>query len=75
MPEESYEEKNTYQECATEKIVSAVWDPDRCEEGVFCPICDTWMDDYEGQPDKCPNCGVKLDGWNYVRDFEKEKEK
>lgn len=55
------------------KIFSSVWDPDRCEEGVFCPICDTWMDDYKGQPDKCPNCGVKLDGWNYIRDFEKEK--
>ena len=45
------------------EIFHAIWDPDRCPEGVFCPRCDTWMDDHEGQPDKCPNCGVELDGW------------
>lgn len=46
-----------------EVIFNAIWDPDRCPEGVFCPRCGTWMDDYRGQPDKCPKCGVKLDGW------------
>ena len=53
-------------------VVHAVWNPDRCEEGVFCPKCDTWMDDYQGQPDKCPNCGVELDGWIDIRDLKKE---
>lgn len=53
-------------------VFHAVWDPDRCEEGVFCPKCDTWMDDYNGQPDKCPNCGVRLEGWINIRDL-KEK--
>ena len=57
-----------------EETVHAVWNPDRALEGVFCPKCDTWMNDYEGQPDKCPNCGVRLDGWIDIRDYEKEKE-
>lgn len=25
--------------------------------------CDCWMDDYYGQPDKCPRCGQVLEGW------------
>ena len=51
-------------------------EPDRAIDGVFCPKCNTWMDDYYGQPDKCPNCGVKLDGWIDIRDYEKgDKEK
>ena len=54
-------------------VVHAVWDPDRGEEGVFCPKCDTWMDDYYGQPDKCPNCGVRLEGWIDARDLKKLK--
>ena len=53
------------------EAVHAIWNPDRCPEGVFCPKCDTWMDDYEGQPDKCPNCGVGLDGWIDIRDLKK----
>ena len=56
-------------------VVHAIWNPDRCEEGVFCPKCDTWMDDYQCQPDKCPNCGVELDGWIDIRDLKKEKKK
>ena len=50
-------------------VVHAIWDPDRCRDGVFCPRCDTWMDDYNGQPDKCPNCGVRLEGWINARDY------
>ena len=50
-------------------VVHAIWDPDRCRDGVFCPRCDTWMDDYNGQPDKCPNCGVRLEGWINMRDY------
>lgn len=41
----------------------AIWNPNRAIEGVFCPKCDYWMDNYYGQPDKCPKCGVKLSGW------------
>lgn len=41
----------------------AIWDPDKALEGVFCPTCDTWMDDYYGQPEKCPACGQELSGW------------
>lgn len=66
-----------YNECyddGVKEVVHAIWNPDRSPEGVFCPKCDTWMDDYEGQPDKCPNCVVKLDGWIDIRDYEKEKE-
>ena len=43
-------------------VVHAIWNHYRGEEGVFCPKCDTWMDDYMSQPDKCPNCGVRLEG-------------
>lgn len=55
-------------------IVHAIWNPDKAIEGVFCPRCNTWIDDYYGQPDKCPTCGVRLDGWIDIRDFNKEKE-
>ena len=41
----------------------AIWDPDKALEGVFCPTCGCWMDDYYGQPDKCPRCGQVLEGW------------
>ena len=41
----------------------AIWDPDKALEGVFCPTCGCWMDDYYGQPDKCPKCGKALEGW------------
>ena len=51
------------------EIVNAIWNPDRALEGVFCPRCGTWMDDYNEQPDKCPNCGVKLNGWISIRDY------
>lgn len=54
-----------------EETVHAIWDPDRCADGVFCPRCNTWMDDYEGLPDKCPDCGVKLDGWIDIKDYKK----
>ena len=46
-----------------EKVVHAVWNPEKALEGVFCPECGTWMDDYHGQPERCPECGVKLEGW------------
>lgn len=58
-----------------DEIVHAIWNPNRALEGVFCPICDTYMDDYEGIPDNCPDCGVKLDGWINIKDYEREKEK
>lgn len=32
-------------------------------EGVFCPTCGNWIDDYTGQPENCPKCGQKLSGW------------
>ena len=41
----------------------AIWDPDKALEGVFCPTCGCWMDDYYVQPDKCPRCGQSLEGW------------
>ena len=43
----------------------AIWNPDKALEGVFCPTCGCWMDDYYGQPDKCPRCGQALEGWIY----------
>jgi len=46
-----------------EEVFHAVWNPDKALDGVFCPKCDAWMDDYYGQPDRCPECNVKLDGW------------
>lgn len=46
-----------------EKVVHAVWNPEKALEGVFCPECGTWMNDYYGQPERCPECGVKLEGW------------
>lgn len=42
---------------------AAIWNPEKCLEGVFCPTCDQWMDDYEGQPDECPRCKQRLSGW------------
>lgn len=41
----------------------AIWNPDKALEGVFCPTCGCWMDDYYGQPDKCHKCGQVLEGW------------
>lgn len=41
----------------------AIWNPDKALEGVFCQTCGCWMDDYYGQPDKCPRCGRALEGW------------
>jgi len=40
-----------------------IWNPEKAIEGVFCPTCGFWMDDYEGQPEKCPKCSQKLSGW------------
>lgn len=37
-----------------------IYDPERAIEGVFCPKCDRWIDDYYGLPENCPKCGVKL---------------
>ena len=54
-------------------VVQAVWYPYRCGKGVFCSRCDISMDDYNGQPDKCLNCGVRLEGWIDIRDLKKEK--
>ena len=45
----------------------AIWDPDKALEGVFCPTCGCWMDDYYGQPDKCPRCGQVLEDWTDER--------
>lgn len=45
----------------------AIWNPDKALEGVFCPTCGCWMDDYYGQPDKCPKCGQVLEGWTDMR--------
>ena len=45
----------------------AIWNPDKDLEGVFCPTCGCWMDDYYGQPDKCPRCGQVLEGWTDER--------
>lgn len=47
----------------------AIWDPDKALEGVFCPICGQWMDDYYGQLDKCPRCGQVLEGWTDGREI------
>ena len=41
----------------------AIWNPDKAIEGVFCPTCGNWIDDYTGQPENCPKCGQKLSGW------------
>ena len=38
----------------------AIWNPDKAIEGVFCPTCGNWIDDYTGQPENCPKCGQKL---------------
>lgn len=50
---------------ATESASSkpAIWNPEKAIEGVFCPTCGKWMDDYMGQPEKCPKCSQKLAGW------------
>ena len=45
-----------------EESKPAVWNPDKAIEGVFCPTCGSWIDDYTGQPEKCPECGQKLSG-------------
>ncbi|MBP3579480.1 MAG: hypothetical protein J6K15_15360 [Lachnospiraceae bacterium] len=41
----------------------AIWNPEKALEGVFCPTCGMWLDDYNGQPEKCPKCSQKLSGW------------
>ena len=48
---------------AVNEPLPAVWNPDKALEGVFCPTCGQWMDDYYGQLDKCPRCGQDLEGW------------
>lgn len=45
------------------KAVHAIWNPEKALEGVFCPKCGVWMDDYYGQPETCPKCGIELEGW------------
>lgn len=32
-------------------------------EGLYCPICDLFMPDYENPLDKCPRCGQTLEGF------------
>lgn len=46
-----------------EESKPAVWNPDKALEGVFCPTCGSWIDDYTGQPENCPKCGQELSGW------------
>lgn len=46
-----------------EESKPAIWNPDKALEGVFCPTCGNWIDDYTGQPENCPECGQKLSGW------------
>lgn len=46
-----------------EESKPAIWNPDKAPEGVFCPTCGNWIDDYTGQPENCPECGQKLSGW------------
>lgn len=41
----------------------AIWNPEKAIEGVFCPTCNTWYDDYYGQPERCEKCGQVLSGW------------
>lgn len=41
----------------------AIWNPEKALEGVFCPTCQKWIDDYNGQPEQCPWCAQKLSGW------------
>lgn len=52
----------------------AIWNPDKALEGVFCPKCSCWMDNYYGQPDTCPKCGVELEGWVDGRELNKKGE-
>ena len=53
-------------------MAKAIFDNKRAVEGVFCPECDCWMDDIYGQPDKCPKCGVTLDGWEFAKEARDE---
>lgn len=46
-----------------EESKPAIWNPDKALEGVFCPTCGNWIDDYTGQPENCPECEQKLSGW------------
>lgn len=55
--------KVNMEEKQMEESKPAVWNPDKALEGVFCPTCGSWIDDYTGQPEKCPKCGQKLSGW------------
>jgi hypothetical protein len=55
--------KVNMEEKQMEESKPAVWNPDKAPEGVFCPTCGSWIDDYTGQPEKCPKCGQKLSGW------------
>lgn len=61
-----------------DKVYHAIWNPEKCLEGVFCPKCNCFMDDYYEIPDECPRCGVKLSGaWIDGRELNnnnKEKE-
>ena len=40
----------------------AIWDSDKALEDVFCPTCETWMDDYYRQLEKRPTCRKELSG-------------
>lgn len=46
-----------------EESKPAIWNPDKALEGVFCPTCGNWLDDYTGQPENCQKCGQELSGW------------
>lgn len=50
-------------EAMKKKSKPAIWNPDKAAEGVFCPTCKKWIDDYNGQPEQCPWCAQKLSGW------------
>lgn len=45
-----------------EESKPAIWNPDKALEGVFCPTCGNWIDDYTGSRKTAQSAGKNCPG-------------
>mgnify|MGYP000920866245 CR=1 FL=1 len=51
-----------------DKSIPFKFDNECALEGVFCPVCGQWHDDYYGMPEKCSKCGQPCDCTTVYKD-------